>query len=98
MADAEHNWKNRLLDHEKKLKSSAANSLANQEKKYLAIQAEQDAAHKKQVDELRTFHTISALAAKKVQIFQVAYELRSCLGTCFHTSLFEIVVIGSGNC
>ncbi|KAL2912999.1 hypothetical protein HK105_207454 [Polyrhizophydium stewartii] len=65
VAQEKAKWESELQAKETQLKVASTIALSNLEKKYTLAQTELEASHKKQVDELRSFHTISALAAKK---------------------------------
>ncbi|KAI8929322.1 hypothetical protein BC831DRAFT_302057 [Entophlyctis helioformis] len=58
-------WEGEAQSRETQLKVASTLALANLEKRNTTALADLEATHKKQIDELRSFHTISALAAKK---------------------------------
>jgi chromosome segregation ATPase len=58
-------WDVAMKTREKELTLQAANSLAANEEKHALILAENTANHKKQVEDLRTFYSVSTSNAKK---------------------------------
>ncbi|KAJ3126979.1 hypothetical protein HK098_006937 [Nowakowskiella sp. JEL0407] len=65
MSDEKKKWEEAATAKETQLKVSSTLALAALEKKHQAEMDEIDASYKKQMEELRNFHTLNSLAAKK---------------------------------
>lgn len=66
LQEAKERWEAEAQTRETQLKVSSTIALAQLEKKMQSEKEELDAAHKRQLDEVRAFHTKANMAAKKV--------------------------------
>ncbi|KAI9090436.1 hypothetical protein DFS34DRAFT_672258 [Phlyctochytrium arcticum] len=65
LLDAQTKWDAEAQARDTQLKVASTIALAQLEKRLQAEKEDLEAAHRKQVDELRTFHTLTNIAAKK---------------------------------